>query len=342
MQKLVSKSYVYDPRPNYPFLITAKRYWIPDVSYDDDALTLIFAHGTGFHKEHWEPTIDDLQELLLSRGGVKVREFWSIDAPNHGDAAILNENTLSWGYENIFQWEDYARSIHSFLSGFGTGVDVDFKSRNLVGIGHSMGAVSLMLTVGYYPQIKFHSVIFCELMCMSREYTAPAGNMLSSGAEKRRDTWPSKEEAYKTMKSRGVWSTWDDRVLRLFIECGLRGLPTLDYPSKTVGVTLKCSRAQEAACYRDGLGLTRGYRLLGSYVRTVPTHLIYGAIDDYLPAAVKMDIIDNVVWGVENLASFSRVEGAGHLVVQVNPRGLAQKIYDALNTPLAGDRKSVV
>jgi hypothetical protein len=52
---------------------------------------------------------------------------------------------------------------------------------------------------------------------MPREYTGPAGNMLSSGAEKRRDTWPSKEEAYKIMKSRGVWSTWDDRVLRLFI-----------------------------------------------------------------------------------------------------------------------------
>lgn len=45
--------------------------------------------------------MDDLQELLLSRGGVRVREIWSIDAPNHGDAAILNENTLSWGYENI-------------------------------------------------------------------------------------------------------------------------------------------------------------------------------------------------------------------------------------------------
>ena len=73
------------------------------------------------------------------------------------------------------------------------------------------------------------------------------------------------------------------------------------------------------------------------------------------PAAVKMDIIDNAVRGVENLASFSRVEGAGHLVnctmslfcwwkltplnlqvVQVNPRGLALKIYDALNTPVAG------
>jgi len=40
-------------------------------------------------------------------------------------------------------WEDYARSIHLFLSGLGTGVDVDFTGHKLVGIGHSMGAVSL-------------------------------------------------------------------------------------------------------------------------------------------------------------------------------------------------------
>jgi hypothetical protein len=30
----------------------------------------------------------------------------------------------------------------SFFSGLGTGVDVDFRGHNLVGIGHSMGAVS--------------------------------------------------------------------------------------------------------------------------------------------------------------------------------------------------------
>ena len=30
-----------------------------------------------------------------------------------------------------------------FLTGLGTGVDVDFSGRNLVGIGHSLGAVAL-------------------------------------------------------------------------------------------------------------------------------------------------------------------------------------------------------
>ena len=32
-------------------------------------------------------------------------------------------------------------------------------------------------------------------------------------------------------------------------EYGLRDLPTVDYPDKTNGVTLKCSKLQEAVCF---------------------------------------------------------------------------------------------
>jgi len=98
---IASQSYVFDPRPNYPLLVTAKRYWATNSHYlnDPEAITLIFTHGTGFHKEQWEPTLDDLFFLLANNNGtVKVREMWSIDAPNHGDAAVLNEKALKWGY----------------------------------------------------------------------------------------------------------------------------------------------------------------------------------------------------------------------------------------------------
>lgn len=103
MSTLSSESYVFDPRPNYPLLITAKRYWKAETqrTNDEDALTLVLAHGTGFHKEQWEPTIDDLFAVLDQQQTVKVREVWSIDAPNHGDAAILNEGALRWGYTPI-------------------------------------------------------------------------------------------------------------------------------------------------------------------------------------------------------------------------------------------------
>lgn len=104
---LSQQSYTFDPRDNgYPLLTTVKRYWNPASPYlsDPDAFTLILTHGTGFHKEQWEPTIEDLYRLVEQTGPKhrtqpKIREIWSIDWPNHGDAAILNEKTLQWGYQ---------------------------------------------------------------------------------------------------------------------------------------------------------------------------------------------------------------------------------------------------
>lgn len=334
---IASQSYVFDPRPNYPLLVTAKRYWKTNSPYldDPDAITLIFTHGTGFHKEQWEPTLDDLYDLLATNNGsVKVREMWSIDAPNHGEAAVLNEKALKWGYEPVFVWEEYGRAIHAFLTGFGTGVDVDFSTRRLVGIGHSMGAVGFLLSLGYSPSIKFECLILCELIIMAQRYVDKLSDMLVSGAVNRRDIWPSREEAYKSLKARPAWKAWDDRVLKIFVNDGMRSLPTVDYPDKKEGVTLKCSRIQETACYRDNLGTSRGYLTLRSAAERYPVHMIYGAIDDYISREVKDDVVNVGAGGAQNLVSLTRVEGAGHLIIQMNPRGLAQKIHDALELQL--------
>lgn len=179
MTTLCSESYVFDGRPAYPLLVPAKRYWHPSLSHED-GLTLILAHGTGFHKEHWEPFLDDLFGLLgtaASIGGprLRVREAWAIDAPNHGAGALLNEATLRFGYEPVCEsrpplslrpsravrgpmmcgggltarvrftvaWDEYALAIHRFLAGHGSGIPVDFARRRLVAVGHSFGAIAL-------------------------------------------------------------------------------------------------------------------------------------------------------------------------------------------------------
>lgn len=95
-------SFVFDPRPNYPLVVAAKRYRPSNAVDSPDALTLIFAHGTGYHKEQWEPTVLDL--LNMARNDLLIREIWSVDCPNHGDSAIVNENTLLWGYEKTCEY----------------------------------------------------------------------------------------------------------------------------------------------------------------------------------------------------------------------------------------------
>lgn len=93
----------------------------------------------------------------------------------------------------------------------------------------------------------------------------------------------------------------------------MRELPTSDYPDKTEGVTLKCTRAYEAvcalhsnayspesifmlfastsdcetaikACYRDhtNTGRVRGYTYLAALCSAYPVHILYGAVDDYM------------------------------------------------------------
>lgn len=101
--KVFSKLYVFDPRPHFPLRVVAKRYWTEvcmDTPIDEaqrEAVTLIFTHATGFHKEHWEPTIQRLFENQRALP-FRIEDMWSIDAPNHGDAAVLNEDVLAWGY----------------------------------------------------------------------------------------------------------------------------------------------------------------------------------------------------------------------------------------------------
>lgn len=333
MVELSSQSYVFDPRPNYPLVSTARRYWRTSSHYVNDsrALTLIFAHGTGFHKEQFEPTIEHLFELLEA-GNVRVRDVWTIDAPNHGDAAILNEKVLLEDFEPLFRWEEYARSLYNLLTGFGSGIDVDFSQRRLIGIGHSMGGNCLLLAQTYGPNLKFESMILVELMSVERRFMEKPSGMLLKGAVSRRDVWSSKEEAYQWMKSRPAWKVWDDQVLRRFVNDGLRPLPTLTYPDGE-GVTLKCTKNQEAACYRDNEGPFKPYRLLQYFVKRLPIHMMYGTINDYLSQEAKDDVLNNAVGGIKNLSSFQRIAGAGHLAPQMKPEGLASAIYKVLAIP---------
>lgn len=103
--KLFSKPYVLDPDSLYPFFVTAKRYSFTEASSrhesasnpknDRQPLTLVFLHSTSFHKEAWEPTLEDLFHLLSENGleGSEV-EAWAVECPNHGCSALLNERML--------------------------------------------------------------------------------------------------------------------------------------------------------------------------------------------------------------------------------------------------------
>ena len=91
-------SYTLPPTPDYPLSIVAKRYWLPHGSNTENsaAQTLIVLHSTSFHKETWEPTLQDLFDLVQSQSNAEalIRDAWVIDCPNHGESAVLNNQAL--------------------------------------------------------------------------------------------------------------------------------------------------------------------------------------------------------------------------------------------------------
>ncbi|KZS96791.1 hypothetical protein SISNIDRAFT_450527 [Sistotremastrum niveocremeum HHB9708] len=240
---LPSTFHVFDPRPEFPFLVTARRYIPPRPSAT--GCTLVFAHGTGYHKELWEPCLERIFELAGSKG-YPIREAWSLDAPGHGDAGILNATVLRSGYSVLCNWQDYGRAINLFLTQFEDGY---FRGHYLIGIGHSMGAVALILAVTFKPMLHFESVVLCDPMMYSQEidegpFIRKTVGGFVEGGKRRRDIWPSKKDALEGFLKRPAFQRWNRKALEIYCEHGLVELPTLNYPDKS-GVTLKCFKDHE-------------------------------------------------------------------------------------------------
>lgn len=253
---MLEQSVIYPPRDGYPFYITAKRYWISGQPMFDpngpDTMTLLLLHGTGFHKETWEPSLERIFDLTLHGDGIlKIREAWAIDCPNHGASAQLNESALQQPALRhncevhlsispnapfmllVVTCEKYATAVHHFLlAGRDHGAKVDFRQRNLVGVAHSLGGVSMLAKLyvqliidwqysrailqNLEPKIKFSSVILVEPLLSpgGKEHVYSLRKRLVRSAYERRDVWPSREDAFQSLKMK---TSWHPRVIELFV-----------------------------------------------------------------------------------------------------------------------------
>ncbi|EJD00762.1 uncharacterized protein FOMMEDRAFT_157868 [Fomitiporia mediterranea MF3/22] len=328
-----AESVILAPDDTYPFCITAKRYTLPVFEDREEALTLIFLHSTGFFKEIWEPTLEELLKCVASQRPAIIREVWAIECPNHGQSAVLNEATLQLPEnQNRFSCKNYALAVKRFLlAAPSKGAKVDFKRRNLVGIGHSLGAVAITILQHLEPRLPFRSIIIVEPLLSPGgwKYLEQLCFKLVRGAYERRDVWPNKEKARRALKDGVVTRKWDPRILNVFVEYGLRTHPGAKFVNAPYwGMTLCCTREEEAAMYRDVDGATESVACLNEACSRLPVHIILGAENDHIPQEVHNAIIDPL--SPRQFASISRVENVGHLVPQCAPAALAEIIHRIL------------
>ncbi|KAF2745222.1 alpha/beta-hydrolase [Sporormia fimetaria CBS 119925] len=186
----------------------------PNPTHGD--VTLIAAHANGFPKELYEPLWDELHQRS-KQYGFKIRSIWIADVVHQGQSSVLNENKIG----NDPAWLDHGRDLLHLVNTFR-------MPRPIVGVGHSMGGAQLTYTALLHPRLFETLILFDPVIQRMVSLSGNVSPALSSAL--RRDRWPSREEAAKSMQRNPFYQVWDPRVFQRWIQYGLRDLPTALYP----------------------------------------------------------------------------------------------------------------
>jgi pimeloyl-ACP methyl ester carboxylesterase len=192
-----------------------------DVAWYDlggDGPPLVFAHATGFHGHVWAPLFEHLRDSFR---GI------TFDERGHGDSTSPEGRN--------FDWHGFADDVLAVVDA--SGADRPFA------VGHSGGGAALLLAEIARPGTFRALYCFEPIVLPSGSALPHDDNPLSEGALRRREVFPSKDEAYANFSTKPPFSVLHPDALRAYVEWGFD-----DEPDGTV--RLKCHREDEAEVYR--------------------------------------------------------------------------------------------
>lgn len=182
------------------------------------AVPLVFAHATGFHGRVFDAIIEALPD----------HPAFAIDLRGHGQS----------GGGPIDDWRLVAHDIADFLAQAGiTGA---------VGIGHSMGAHTLLQVAADHPTAFARLVLFDPVILAPEYYTAPETLFTADNphpAIRRKRDFASPEAMMERFASRDPYDLFDPRVFADYCRFGL--VPA----ASGEGMELACSPEVEASVY---------------------------------------------------------------------------------------------
>lgn len=201
-------------------------------------VTIIAAHANGVGKELYEPFWDELLRYTRTTGGVRIRGIWMADVSFQGASGVLNEgklgndrekppylHTLPTHSQHTASWSDHARDLLHMTNHFRA-----HMPRPLIGIGHSMGGQNITDLALLHPRLLSALVLIDPVIINSHpSKTGTTGPAYASTF--RRDVWPSRAAAAEQFMRNPFYQRWDPRVLDLWVQHGLRDLPTPLYPT---------------------------------------------------------------------------------------------------------------
>jgi pimeloyl-ACP methyl ester carboxylesterase len=171
-----------------------------------DRPVLHLSHANGFPISMYLPLMNEL-----------ARDFRVIGLNLRGQDGLT---------EGILNWHRLAFDLIGFLESLGCGP--------VIGVGHSIGAVTAMFSAARRPDL-FSRVVLLDPVLLPRKYVLLIRFMklfrkkdrfpLAMRARRRRNGWQSREEALSYFRNKELFNEWEDEFLRAYVTYGLRPEP---------------------------------------------------------------------------------------------------------------------
>ena len=200
------------------------------LDWGGDGVQAHFLHGNGFCAGTYTPFIrylvDDLHILASD-----VRGHGGSDQPM---------------VERIRHWDIFAEDLKMLIE--------QKMSAPVIGMGHSLGAVTTYIAAAKYPHL-FSGIVLIDPVILPRrllwllaavKFLGLRGKIpLAKMARRRRRIFKSKQEALRLFAAgRGIFKNWSKEFVQAYLECGL-----LEKDERTA--VLKCDPELEAQIFES-------------------------------------------------------------------------------------------
>lgn len=264
---------------------------VPHVKLGGTGPVLHFSHANGFpplvYRALLEPFLES-HEVVASLH----RPLWQPGLPP----------------SSLKSWRTFADDLIDLLQGY---------DQPVTSIGHSMGAVAILLAASQQPEL-FRSIVLIEPVLVPRRFLyllqffghfSPEKVPMIRKTLARVDKWSSKQAAFEHFRPKAVFRNISDEVLWDYVEHGVEDI-------EGEGCQLTYSKEWEAHCYTKVHNL---WQLLDKV--SVPLLAIRGQDSDTIfPAAWQK-------WNkISPAHTFTSIDDAGHLLPFEKPAELVAKI----------------
>jgi pimeloyl-ACP methyl ester carboxylesterase len=250
---------------------------------------LLLAHATGFHGRVWRALATELHDEWHG---------WAPDLRGHGDSAVPEGHPMAW--------DGFADDVVAVVGALG----LPLGRGALVGVGHSKGGAALLTAEVRHPSTFRALWLYEPIVAPAHEGPATGENAMAAGAERRRATFTSRDDALANFASKPPLDVLRADVLADYVHHGFA-------VQADGSVMLKCRPEVEAATYRMG-PLLRTWDRLGDVRCPV---VIAGGGDGGFPGSNAPGLAARIPGGI-----YQPFPTLGHFGPLEDPVGVAHAI----------------